>query len=385
MATTYTPREMIDRLIAFDTTSRNSNLELIAFVADYLAEYGIDCSLSHDDAKGKANLFATLGEKRDGGIVLSGHTDVVPVDGQDWTSDPFQVAERDGKLYGRGTCDMKSFIAIALALLPEFLAQPLKQPIHFAFSYDEEVGCIGVHRLIEDIRAHGLRPEAAIVGEPTDMEVVDAHKGIAGYRTNFRGVAAHSSATHIGVSATHAAGRFIAFLDDLLHEAQGRARPDMGFVPPYTTIQVGVVNGGTASNIIAQDCLVDWHFRAMPTDDPQAITDSALAYLDDLRKNMQAHRKECDVTTTQRASVLPLKPDDASPATNLALMLTGSNQIAKASFATEAGIFQKDGIAAVVCGPGSIAQAHQPNEFITLDQVEKCTAFMRRLIERVKA
>jgi len=384
MPSTFSPREMIARLIAFDTTSRESNLELIGFIADYLGEYGIASSLSHDDSGSKANLFATIGEVKDGGIVLSGHTDVVPVDGQDWASDPFTATERDGRLYGRGTCDMKSFIAIVLALVPDFLARPLAQPVHLAFSYDEEVGCLGVHRLIEDIRAQGIRPQAAIIGEPTEMEVVDAHKGIAGYRTSFRGVAAHSSATHIGVSATHAAGRFVAFLDDLFEEMQGRARPDLGFVPPYTTIQVGVLNGGTASNIIAQDCLVDWHFRAMPTDDPQWITDRALEYLDDLRKRMQAHRKEADITTVQRSNVPPLKPDDASPATNLALALTGSNAASKVSFATEASAFQRDGIAAVVCGPGSIAQAHQPDEFITLEQIEAGTAFMRKLIERLK-
>ena len=384
MPTTYSPREMIERLIAFDTTSRESNLELIGFIADYLADYGIASSLSHDDSGGKANLFATIGEVADGGIVLSGHTDVVPVDGQTWASDPFTATERDGRLYGRGTCDMKSFIAIVLALVPDFLAKPLSQPVHLAFSYDEEVGCLGVHRLIEDIRAQGVRPQAAIIGEPTEMEVVDAHKGIAGYLTSFRGVAAHSSATHIGVSATHAAGRFVAFLDDLFEEMQTRARPELGFVPPYTTIQVGVLNGGTASNIIAQDCLVNWHFRAMPTDDPQEITDRALGFLDELRMRMQAHRKEADITTLLRVSVPPLKPDDASPATNLALALTGSNATAKVSFATEASAFQQDGIAAVVCGPGSIAQAHQPDEFIALEQIEAGTAFMRKLIERLR-
>ena len=216
------------------------------------------------------------------------------------------------------------------------------------------------------------------------MEVVDAHKGIAGYRTSFRGVAAHSSATHIGVSATHAAGRFVAFLDDLFEEMQTRARPDMGFIPPYTTIQVGILNGGTANNITAQDCVVDWHFRAMPTDDPQSITDRALGYLDELKTRMRAHREEADVTTLLRANVPPLKPDDASPATNLALALTGNNAVSKASFATEASLFQQDGIAAVVCGPGSIAQAHQPDEFISLDQIEAGTAFVSRLIDRLR-
>lgn len=382
---TMTPREMIDRLIAFDTTSRNSNLELIAWVADYLKGWGIESSLSHDEEGSKANLFATIGEKRDGGIVLSGHTDVVPVDGQPWDTDPFQVVEKDGRLYGRGTSDMKSFIAVALAMVPDFQAKKLTAPIHFALSYDEEVGCLGVHGLIADVKAQGIKPRAALIGEPTMMTVVDAHKGIAGYVTKFRGVPAHSSATHIGVSATHAAARFVTFLDDMFEEYQGRARPDLGFVPPYTTIQVGILSGGTANNIIAQDCVVNWHYRTMPTDDPAEIKARAFACLDELRAKLQAQNPACDVTTVLRAQVPPLKPDSASPATELALALTGANNTSQASFATEAGIFQEGGFPAVVCGPGDIAQAHQPNEFITLAQVEECRAFLTRLIDRLAA
>ena len=383
--TTMTPRAMIERLIAFDTTSRNSNMELIAWVADYLKGWGIESSLSHDGEGRKANLFATLGGAGDGGIVLSGHTDVVPIDGQPWDTEPFAIVEKDGRLYGRGTSDMKSFIAVALALVPEMLSRKLSAPIHFAFSYDEEIGCLGVHGLIADVKAQGIRPRAAIIGEPTMMTVVDAHKGIRGYRTSFRGVPAHSSATHIGVSATHAAARFVAFLDDLFEEYQGRARPDLGFVPPYTTIQVGILNGGTANNIIAQDCLVDWHFRTMPTDDPDEIAARAEACLDALRAKMKAQNPACEVTNRLRASVPPLKPDTASPATELALALTGANATSQASFATEAGIFQEGGFPAVVCGPGDIAQAHQPNEFIALSQVEECRAFLMRLLDRLAA
>jgi len=382
---TMTPREMIDRLIAFDTTSRNSNLELIAWVADYLKGWGIESSLSHDEEGRKANLFATIGAKADGGIVLSGHTDVVPVDGQPWDTDPFQVVEKDGRLYGRGTSDMKSFIAVALAMVPDFQARRLSAPIHFALSYDEEVGCLGVHGLIADVKAQGIKPRAALIGEPTMMTVVDAHKGIAGYVTTFRGVPAHSSATHIGVSATHAAARFVTFLDDMFEDYQTRARPDLGFVPPYTTIQVGILSGGTANNIIAQDCVVNWHYRTMPTDDPAEIKARAFACLDSLREKMQAQNPACDVVTTLRANVPPLAPDAASPATELALALTGANNTSQASFATEAGIFQQGGFPAVVCGPGDIAQAHQPNEFITLAQVEECRAFLTRLIDRLAA
>ena len=276
---------------------------------------------------------------------------------------------------------MKSFIAVALAMVPQFQARRLSAPIHFALSYDEEIGCLGVHGLIADVKAQGIRPRAALIGEPTMMTVVDAHKGIAGYITTFRGVPAHSSATHIGVSATHAAARFVAFLDDMFEEYQTRARPDLGFVPPYTTIQVGVLQGGTANNIIAQDCLVNWHYRTMPTDDPAEIEARAFACLDGLRAKMQAQNPVCEVTTTLRANVPPLKPDAASPATELALALTGANSTSQASFATEAGIFQQGGFPAVVCGPGDIAQAHQPNEFIAIDQIAACEQFMRKLAD----
>ena len=378
-----TPVDMIRRLIAFDTTSHRSNLEMIHWIADYLTSHGVSSVLVHDNERRKANLFATLGPDIEGGVVLSGHTDVVPVDGQPWSTDPFEVRDEGGKLFGRGTSDMKSFIAVALACVPEFLACSLQRPVHFAFSYDEEVGCLGVHGLISELKRRGLRPSAVIIGEPTMMEVVDAHKGIAVYRTHFRGVPAHSSATHVGVSATHAAGRFVAFLDDMFEEYQTRARPDLGFVPPYTTIQVGVLNGGTASNIIAQDCHVDWHFRAMPVDDPAEIESRAHACLDGLRETMKASHPDCDVTTTSSARVPPLKPDSASVATQLALQLTGANSTSQASFGTEAGIFQENSYAAVVCGPGDIAQAHQPNEFITSEQVEACHAFLRRLMARL--
>ena len=378
-----TPVDMIRRLIAFDTTSHRSNLEMIHWIADYLESHGIASTLVHDDERRKANLFATLGPDREGGVVLSGHTDVVPVDGQPWNTDPFEVHDEGGRLFGRGTSDMKSFIAVALACVPEFLACGLKRPVHLAFSYDEEVGCLGVHGLIGELKRRDLRPSAVIIGEPTLMEVVDAHKGIAVFHTHFRGVPAHSSATHIGVSATHAAGRFIAFLDDLFDEYQARARPDLGFVPPYTTIQVGILNGGTASNIIAQDCHVDWHFRTMPTDDPAEIESRAHECLEQLRETMQTRHADCDITTTSGARVPPLRPDSASAATELALQLTGANSTSQASFGTEAGIFQENSYAAVVCGPGDIAQAHQPNEFIAIEQVEACHAFLRRLMARL--
>ncbi len=379
-----TPREMLERLVAFDTTSRNSNLALIEWVADYLAAYDISASLTFDDDRRKANLFATLGTGDVDGVVLSGHTDVVPVDDQDWRTDPWVLTEADGKLYGRGTCDMKGFIAVALALVPAFLAQPLTKPVHLALSYDEEVGCFGVHRMIADVLARGVRPRAVVVGEPTSMSVVDAHKGMAAYVTEFRGVPAHSSATHIGVSATHAAARFVSHLDDVFLASQERARPDLGFVPPYTTIQAGIVNGGTATNIIAGNCTVDWHFRSIPTDDPDSIEREILDGADKIRATMQEMNADCDVATTLCSRVPPFISENASPATELALALTGSNRTTVASFGTEAGIFQANGLSAVICGPGDIAQAHQPDEFISLAQIDACTTFMHRLIERLR-
>ena len=380
--TRYTPREMIERLIGFDTTSRGSNLDLISFVADYLAEYGIAATLTHDDDRGKANLFATLGPEGDGGVVLSGHTDVVPVDGQAWSSDPFTVVERDGRLHGRGTCDMKSFIAIALALVPEYLERDLAVPIHFALSYDEEVGCIGVNRLIAGVRAAGLRPAVVIVGEPTGMRVVNAHKGIYAFRTTVTGHEAHSSATQIGVNAVMVAAELIHHLAGVAEAERRRAEPASGFVPPHTTVHVGVVAGGTAANIIPRHCHFLWEYRLMPGADPDAIIDGFNARAAELEAAMQAVEPATGIATSG-GSVPGLKPEAGSLAERLVTELTGDNRPAKASYATEAGLFQEAGMSVVVCGPGHIEQAHKPDEFIDLDQVAQCTDVLHRLGARL--
>ena len=373
----------IERLVAFDTTSRNSNLGLIEFVADYLSGHGVNSLLTHDDDGGKANLFATLGPGAPGGIVLSGHTDVVPVDGQDWDSDPFAVVERDGRLYGRGTSDMKSFLAAALALVPEFLERDLPVPLHLAFSYDEEVGCIGVPRLIADIRDRGVSPAMAIVGEPTSMRVVNAHKGIHGFTTTVRGREAHSSATHRGVSAVMVAARLIAYLDRLAEELREAADPDSGFDPPYTTVQVGTVEGGTAINIIPKLCQFAWEYRDIPGADG-TVLERFLAYAAEVEAWVRRTAPEAAITTQSNARVPPLLVEEDSPAEALARALTGDNAAGKASFGTEAGLFQLAGIPAVVCGPGSVDQAHKPNEFIDRDQIEACTAMLRRLMARMR-
>jgi acetylornithine deacetylase len=382
---TYTPIEMIEKLVGFDTTSRNSNLDLIDFIADYLDGHGIAVTRTFDDDKGKANLFASLGPERPGGVVLSGHTDVVPVDGQPWDSDPFLVLARDDRLYGRGVADMKSFIAIALALVPDFQAANLATPLHFALSYDEEVGCIGVDRMIAGIEAAGIAPEIVIVGEPTGMKVAHAHKGVYSFRTEVTGFEAHSSATHLGVNAVMTAAELITFLSRMAEEMRQRGDPDSGFDPPYTTVHVGTVEGGTALNIIPRKCTFVWEYRLMPEADAEEIIDRFEAYATSLVPAMRAITDSAGIHTEPRAQVAGLAVEEASPAERLVMALTGDNRAIKVSYATEAGKFQQAGASTVICGPGFIEQAHKPNEFIDQAQIDACEAFMRRLMERLKS
>ena len=383
--TTYTPVEMIEKLVAFDTTSRNSNLELIDFVADYLDGHGIAVTRTFDDDGRKANLFASLGPEQAGGVVLSGHTDVVPVDGQAWDSDPFNVLARDDRLYGRGVADMKSFIAIALALTPDFKATGLQSPLHFALSYDEEVGCIGVDRMIAGIEEAGIAPEIIIVGEPTGMKVANAHKGVYSFRTEVTGFEAHSSATHLGVNAVMIAADLIGFLSAMAEEMRDRAAPDSGFEPPFTSVHVGTVEGGTALNIIPRRCGFMWEYRLMPEADPHEIIERFKAYAESLVPAMRSVSDAAGIHTERRSQVPGLAVEDASPAERLVMALTGDNRAIKVSYATEAGKFQQAGASTVICGPGHIDQAHKPNEFIELTQIEACESFMRRLMERLQS
>ena len=382
---TLSTREMIERLISFDTTSRESNLDLIDFVANYLDGHGIASSLIHDESGRKANLYATIGPDIDGGVVLSGHTDVVPVDGQDWSSDPFAVVERDAKLFGRGTSDMKSFIAVALALVPEFTAADLAIPVHFAFSYDEEVGCIGVHGIVAHIDGLKTRPKAVIVGEPSDMKVVNAHKDCTSYHTVVSGLEAHSSATQLGVNSIMHAADLIGFLADLAEEFSERDL-DERFDPPYTTLEVGVVNGGTAANIIPKETRFTWGYRALKHAHGEEITERFRKYADEkVLPRMRARHPDCAIDMELRARIPALMPENGSAAETLALALVGSNQTYAVSYGTEGGIFQQGGIPAVICGPGNIEQAHKPDEFIALDQVGQCESFMKRLIQELRA
>ncbi len=378
--------EMIRKLVGFPTVSRDSNLELIHFVRDRLAALGAEARLTYNDERSKANLFATLGPRGKPGIVLSGHTDVVPVDGQAWDTDPFCVVEKDGKLYGRGTSDMKSFVAVVLALAPEFAQRGLKTPIHFAFSYDEEIGCIGVGRLIADLAQAGIKPQSCIVGEPTLMRPVIAHKGKKGFRCNVRGFACHSAYAPMGVNAVEAAAEAVAFLKSMARRHRDNGPYDRGFDVAHTTVHTGVMRGGTALNIVPHECTFDFEFRHLPGDDPDALFAEFRNYLDtSLVPEMRAVHADSGFEIVP-LSVLPaLDNGPEMEVVGLAQELSGNSDIGKVSYGTEGSQFQRAGIPTVVCGPGSIEQAHKPNEYVAIEQVEKCEQFIRRLMNHVCA
>jgi len=380
-ATRFSPREMLARLIAFDTTSAGSNLALIEFARAYLAEHGIESRLTYDDSRAKANLYASVGPAGPGGVVLSGHTDVVPVAGQPWQSDPFTLTERDGRLYGRGTSDMKSFIALALALMPDMLAAGLKRPLHLALSYDEELGCLGAPRMIADIAANLPKPAIVIVGEPTRLKLGNRHKGCYGFQIDIQGRDGHSSATHRGVNAITHAAAVVDFIEAIAKRHRREGPFDEGFDPPYTTLNVGEIAGGSAVNIIARHCRVGWEFRPIPVVDPGRVIAEVETYLAEvLRPRLTARAPEAKAEMWADCVVPPLVPRADSPGADLMRRLTGANETIGLAFATEAGQFQEIGIDAIVCGPGSIEQAHQPDEFIELSQIAEGEAFLRRLI-----
>ena len=378
--------EMLRRLIAFPTVSRDSNLELIRFVRGIVEPYGAEIRLTHDAAKRKANLFATLGPRGEGGILLSGHTDVVPVEGQAWDTDPFELVEKDGRLYGRGTCDMKGFIACVLALVPEFMERGLRTPLHLAFSYDEEVGCIGVGRLIADLRDAGIRPRSCIVGEPTEMRPVIAHKGKKGFRCTVRGLAGHSAYAPLGVNAVEFAAEAVAFLKGLARRHRDQGPYDRGFDIAHTTVHTGVIRGGSALNVIPHECAFDFEFRHLPGDDPERLLHEFSDYVRSrLEPEMRATHPAAGFTIEPLSEIPMLDTGPEAEVVALAQELAGSGEIGKVSFATEGSQFQRAGIPTVVCGPGSIAQAHKPNEYVTLDQIARCDDFLGRLAHRICA
>jgi len=375
--------DWIKRLVRHDTTSRNSNLNLIEDVESYLNEHGVSSTRVSNHDGNKANLYFSVGPAVAGGVVLSGHTDVVPVDGQPWCTDPWTVIEKDGKLYGRGTADMKSFSAIALSLLPDMLAAGLKRPIHFALSYDEEVGLLGAPAMIEEIKNRLPMPAAVIVGEPSNMQVVDGQKGIALFRTEITGHEAHSSQPHRGASAIMAASRLMAKITEMTDLRRHDVSSNSPFEPPYTTMSVGVIEGGTAPNILARRCGFTWDVRAVPGDDVGAIRAEFDAEARKVLAEMQAIAPGCQISTETLADGPPLMPLPDNPAAELAHQLSGSKGRYSVAYAAEAGQFQEAGFPTVICGPGSIDQAHQPNEFIKISQVAEGTRFMRNLIRHL--
>jgi acetylornithine deacetylase len=377
--------EILDRLAAFDTTSSRSNLALIDWVADYLDRYSIPHARS-SAGEGKANLYATIGPGDRGGVLLSGHTDVVPVAGQQWTSDPFRLTERPdgvgGRLQARGAADMKGFLALVLAQVPEMLRQPLKVPLHIAFTHDEETGCFGAPALIRALPEGAARPMLAVVGEPTSMQIANAQKGCAFFRTRVLGQEGHSSAPGRGVNAIFAATEIIAKIAEIAGEARSHSRSASGFDPPHTTLSVGTIAGGAAVNIIARDCAFEWDLRNVPEDDARALKARIDAFVaTDLLPRMRKVYPEAIVETETIVEVPPLLPDPASPAETLARLLTGANTTTTVSFASEAGLYQQAGIPAIVCGPGSIEVAHKPDEFITRAELAAGQAFLDRLLQ----
>jgi acetylornithine deacetylase len=375
---------MLERLVAFPTVSRDGNLELIDYVRSYLQGFGIASELTFDDERRKANLFATIGPEDRGGICLSGHTDVVPVDGQDWSVPPFAVTEREGRLHGRGACDMKGFLAAVLGLVPEFLERNLRIPIHLALSYDEEVGCLGVRRLLARLAEREVKPAACIVGEPTGMTPVTGHKGKLSMRCHVHGLECHSAIAPTGVNAVEYAAELIVRLRRMAAARRTGGPFDLAYDPPYTTIHTGVVQGGTALNIVPRDCRFDFEFRYLPADDPgrllAEVTDFAAR---ELLPQMRAVSPDAGFRFEEIAAFPGLAMTDDDPVTRQVMELTGAERTGRVSFGTEAGLFQAAGIPTIVCGPGQIAQAHKPDEFIEIDQLARCEGFLRRLADRI--
>ncbi|MFW5816260.1 MAG: acetylornithine deacetylase [Wenzhouxiangella sp.] len=375
----------LSRLVAFPTVSRDSNLELIDWIEARLAELGARCRRTWSDDRRKANLWASFGPDGSGGVVLSGHTDVVPVDGQDWATDPSELVERSGRLYGRGSADMKGFSAAILTVLERADLAALRQPLHVALSYDEEVGCLGVDRMIDDAAAAGARPDYAVIGEPTTMRVIHAHKSINVFRTRITGKAAHSSQPHRGAGAILAAGRLIEQLYRIGEEKRAAAGAN-GFEPPWTTVQVGMVRGGNAVNILPADCQFLWEYRALPDEDADEIIKRVQGFArDEVLPALREFAPDADIAIDTLARVPPLVPDPEQRAPQWIADLPGvrAGGSGEVAFATEAGSFQRAGIASVVCGPGSIDQAHQPDEFIELAELERCQGMLSGIVERL--
>lgn len=385
MTAAFTPRALsiFETLIAFDTTSRDSNLALIDWVEDYLSSHDIASTRVYNEGRNKANLYATIGPAVEGGVILSGHSDVVPVDGQNWSSDPFKLQLRHGKFYGRGTCDMKGFIALALAGVPMF--KKGRRPVHLAISYDEEIGCKGAPAMIAQIADKLPKPALAIVGEPSMMGIINGHKGICLHEVNVYGHEAHSSLTHLGLSANMVAVDLMHDLAELARDLWENGESDDRFMPPHSTLTIGQIQGGTASNILARHCRFLFDLRSPPGHDPDLILAPFLAKCAALDSEMKAAFPGCGITAEQISRTPPMIPQADGAAEAFVRKLTGDNGPAGAvSYAAEAGQFQAAGFPTIICGPGSIEQAHQPDEFIAAEQMERGAAFMQRLAEELR-
>ncbi len=378
-------RALLERLVGFATVSRDSNLELIAFIRDYLAGLGVASELFHNEEGNKANLFATIGPDDRGGVVLSGHTDVVPVEGQAWSVEPFRLTEREGRLYGRGTADMKGFIASVLATVPALLAQPLKLPVHLAFSYDEEVGCLGVRSMLAALAQRPHKPRLCLIGEPTELKPVLGHKGKLAMRCQVHGAACHSAYAPYGVNAIEYAARLIGKLGEIGDDLARPEYHDERFDPPFSTVQTGVIKGGRALNIVPAECEFDFEVRALPGFEAQVVADRLQAYAEtQLLPRMRAVSGASDIRLRPLSAYPGLATPADSEAARLVALISGSSDFGTVAFGTEGGLFDQAGIPTVVCGPGSMEQGHKPDEFVSLEQLQGCDAMLRRLVEHLR-
>ena len=378
-------REMLTTLVSFDTTSYRSNLELIDYVYEYLRGFGVKPFLDFNQDKTKANLYAVLGPRVQGGIALSGHTDVVPVDGQGWTVDPWQLTETEERMYGRGTTDMKGFISVVLTSVPEMLSKDLSKPIHLCLSYDEEIGCLGVRTLLEYLSKQEYRPEACLVGEPTDMEVVTGHKGKLATRCRVKGHACHSSLAPQGVNAVEFAAKVITYLSGMAKRKQQEGPFDHAYDVPHTTVHTGVVQGGTMVNVVPEECQFLFEFRHLPEDEPEVLLTEVQSFArDKLEPAMHAISPETGFLWEEESRFPGLETAVDAEVVKLAQQFSGNQKTKKVAFGTEAGGFDQTGIAAIVCGPGSITQAHKPDEFIHMTQLAACEQYVANVIHHLQ-
>ncbi|WP_333671190.1 acetylornithine deacetylase [Elioraea tepidiphila] len=377
---------LLDRLVSFDTTSRNSNLACIGFIKDYLARHGVESRLTHDPTGTKANLYATIGPQGVPGVALSGHVDVVPVDGQDWSSDPFRLRRAHGRLYGRGTSDMKGFVAACLAMVPAFQARGLRRPIHLCFTYDEEVGCHGARVLAADLAGLPVRPEMVIVGEPSSMKPILGHKGKVSATCRVIGLAGHSSRPDRAVNALHVGAEIVSFLNRQQARIIAEGPHDARFDPPWTSCHAGVFRSGSALNIVPHEAEIVFEYRHIPAHDARMLLDELRAHAETvLLPPMRAVHPGAAITFDERPRLAGMDLAEDHPLADLVRSLTGANEAGRVAYGTEGGIFQEAGMAAIVCGPGDIAQAHTPDEWIAESELAACAAFLARLADRLAA